>query len=146
MLSNINNRNRNDTHIGLSEHTSTYFSNNIDNHQPDQQLNHRTNESSNSKGWSSDTIQTTIVDSKDDLYAEDDLGFDPFHETQKALAEMLESESKLQNIYSSSQSPPNFSNATSQQQIVTNVIHQINTSSQHQSSTTNGTGSGMPNL
>ena len=50
MLSNINNRNRNDTHIGLSEHTSTYFSNNIDNHQPDQQLNHRTNESSNSKG------------------------------------------------------------------------------------------------
>ena len=25
---------------------------------------------------------------------EDDLGFDPFHETQKALAEMLESESK----------------------------------------------------
>ena len=50
MLSNINNRNRNDTHIGLSEHTSTYFSNNIDNHQPEQQLNHRTNESSNSKG------------------------------------------------------------------------------------------------
>ena len=59
---------------------------------------------------------------------------------------MLESESKLQNIYSSSQSPQNFSNPTSQQQIVTSVNHQINTSSQHQSSTTNGTGSGMPNL
>ena len=101
---------------------------------------------SSSKGWSSDTIQTTIVDSKDDLYAEDDLGFDPFHETQKALAEMLESESKLQNIYSSSQSPPNFSNATSQQQIVTNVIHQSNNSSQHQNSNTNGTGNGMPHL
>ena len=33
---------------------------------------------------------------KDDLFEEDDLGFDPFHETQKALAEMLESESKQQ--------------------------------------------------
>ena len=31
-----------------------------------------------------------------DLFEEDDLGFDPFHETQKALAEMLESESKVQ--------------------------------------------------
>jgi hypothetical protein len=30
----------------------------------------------------------------DDLFGEDDLGFDPFHETQKALAEMIESESK----------------------------------------------------
>ncbi len=30
----------------------------------------------------------------DDLFEEDDLGFDPFHETQKALAEMIESESK----------------------------------------------------
>ena len=51
MLSNINNRNRNDGNIGLSEHTSTYFSNNIDNHQPEQQLSHRTNEgNSNSKG------------------------------------------------------------------------------------------------
>jgi len=30
------------------------------------------------------------------LFAEDDLGFDPFHETQKALAEMIESESKQQ--------------------------------------------------
>ena len=59
---------------------------------------------------------------------------------------MLESESKLQNICSSSQSPQNLSNPTSQQQIVTSVNHQINTSSQHQSSTTNGTSSGMPNL
>jgi hypothetical protein len=32
--------------------------------------------------------------SNDDLFGEDDLGFDPFHETQKALAEMIESESK----------------------------------------------------
>ncbi len=31
-----------------------------------------------------------------DLSEEDDLGFDPFHETQKALAEMLETESKQQ--------------------------------------------------
>ena len=30
-----------------------------------------------------------------DLFEEDDLGFDPFHETQKALAEMLETESKV---------------------------------------------------
>ena len=51
ILGNINNRNRNDGNIGLSEHASTYFSNNIDNHQPEQQLNHRTNEgNSNSKG------------------------------------------------------------------------------------------------
>ena len=51
ILANINNRNRYDGNIGLSEHASTYFSNNIDNHQPEQQLNHRTNEgNSNSKG------------------------------------------------------------------------------------------------
>ena len=52
LLSNINNRNRGDGTIGISEHTSTYFSNNIDNHQPEhQQLSHRTNEgNSNSKG------------------------------------------------------------------------------------------------
>jgi len=36
------------------------------------------------------------TESKDDLFGEDDLGFDPFHETQKALAEMLESESQWQ--------------------------------------------------
>ena len=52
LLSNINNRNRGDGTIGISEHTSTYFSNNVDNHQPEhQQLSHRTNEgNSNSKG------------------------------------------------------------------------------------------------
>ncbi|CAB4064896.1 CNOT4 [Lepeophtheirus salmonis] len=51
--------------------------------------------------WSPSSI---IEESKDivhhstddeDVEEEDELGFDPFHETQKALAEMLESESKL---------------------------------------------------
>merc|ERR1719414_805017 len=80
---------------------------------------------------------SSIKDSyKADLFEEDDLGFDPFHETQKALAEMLESESKQQQQQQQQQSPPNFSNATSQQQIVTNVIHQSNNSSQHQNSNT----------
>ena len=52
LLSNINNRNRGDGTIGISEHASSYFSNNLDNHQPEnQQLSHRTNEgNSNSKG------------------------------------------------------------------------------------------------
>ena len=59
---------------------------------------------------------------------------------------MLESESKLQNIYSSSQSPQSFSNQTSQQQTVTNVSHHVNSSSQHQNNSSNSTGSGMPNL
>merc|ERR1711988_2018276 len=56
---------------------------------------------------------------KADLFEEDDLGFDPFHETQKALAEMLESESKQQqqqqqqqqqhrHLYQQQQSAPPF--------------------------------------
>ena len=52
MLSNINSsRIRVDGSLGISEQTP-YFSNNIDNHQLDQQQGHRTNESniSNSKG------------------------------------------------------------------------------------------------
>lgn len=44
-------------------------------------------------GWGSSSIKDNNS-YKADLYEEDDLGFDPFHETQKALAEMLESESK----------------------------------------------------
>ena len=44
------------------------------------------------------------TESKDDLFGEDDLGFDPFHETQKALAEMLESESNQQ--WQPSPTPP----------------------------------------
>lgn len=31
-----------------------------------------------------------------DVKADDDLGFDPFHETQKALAELMENEMQLQ--------------------------------------------------
>ena len=54
ILSNINNsRNRGDGTLGISEQTSSYFSNNLDNLQLDQQQSsHRTNESnsSNSKG------------------------------------------------------------------------------------------------
>jgi hypothetical protein len=54
MLSNINsNRIRADGSLGISDQTTSYFSNNLDNHQLDQQqLGHRTNESntSNSKG------------------------------------------------------------------------------------------------
>ena len=63
---------------------------------------------------------SSIKDSyKADLFEEDDLGFDPFHETQKALAEMLESESKQQqqqqqqqqqhrHLYQQQQSAPPF--------------------------------------
>merc|ERR1719264_319192 len=83
--------------MNIVDQTSSYFSN-INNLQSDQQQQiNRTNVSSvgSSKGWPSSEVQQTTV-SNDDLYAEDDLGFDPFHETQKALAEMLESESKLQ--------------------------------------------------
>ena len=54
MLSNINSsRIRTDGSLGISEHTTSYFSNNLDNHQLDQQQQgHRTNESNNcnSKG------------------------------------------------------------------------------------------------
>jgi len=150
MLSNINSsRNRGDGNLGISEQTSSYFTNNIDNLQLDQQQQiNCTNGSSvsNSKGWPSSEVQQT-VDSKDDLYAEDDLGFDPFHETQKALAEMLESESKLQDIYTSSQSPQSFSlNQTSQQHTMGNVNHQVSGPSLQQSSSLNSIGSGMPNL
>lgn len=34
--------------------------------------------------------------SSDTMKADDDLGFDPFHETQKALAELLEDEMQVQ--------------------------------------------------
>jgi hypothetical protein len=98
-------------------------------------------------GWpSSDQLQPVVSDSKDELYAEDDLGFDPFHETQKALAEMLESESKLQNIYNSSQSPQNFSSNITSQQTLENVNHQVNGPSYNQSSSPHSNGGGMPNL
>ena len=53
MLSNINSsRIRADGNLGISEHTTSYFSNNLDNHQLDQQQQGRTNETnnSNSKG------------------------------------------------------------------------------------------------
>ena len=60
---------------------------------------------------------------------------------------MLESESKLQDIYTSSQSPQSFSsNPTSQQQTMGNVNHQVNGSSQQQTSNSNSVGSGVPNL
>lgn len=35
-------------------------------------------------------------DAGSDVKADDDLGFDPFHETQKALAELLEDEMQVQ--------------------------------------------------
>ena len=35
-------------------------------------------------------------ESGSDLKADDDLGFDPFHETQKALAELMENEMQIQ--------------------------------------------------
>lgn len=44
------------------------------------------------------TSSATSVATKSttDFFGEDDLGFDPFHETQKALAEMLETETQQQ--------------------------------------------------
>merc|ERR1719242_1362007 len=144
ILSNLGSaRNRADT---STEQAPSYFSNNLDNIQNDQQQQvHRTNESSNR--WSSSDVQQVTGDSRDDLFAEDDLGFDPFHETQKALAEMLESESKLQNIYTTSPSPHSFtSNQSSQQQTPGNLSHQLNGPSQHPTSSPNNTSNGMPNL
>ena len=41
-------------------------------------------------GW----LDSSDLKISNNFLEEDDLGFDPFHETQKALAEMLESESK----------------------------------------------------
>lgn len=35
-------------------------------------------------------------DAGSDVKADDDLGFDPFHETQKALAELMENEMQIQ--------------------------------------------------
>lgn len=35
-------------------------------------------------------------DASSDVKADDDLGFDPFHETQKALAELMENELQIQ--------------------------------------------------
>merc|ERR1719264_192113 len=134
--------------MNIVDQTSSYFSN-INNLQSDQQQQiNRTNVSSvgSSKGWPSSEVQQTTV-SNDDLYAEDDLGFDPFHETQKALAEMLESESKLQNIYTTSPSPHSFtSNQSSQQQTAGNLTHQLNGPSQHPTSSPSNTSNGMPNL
>lgn len=43
----------------------------------------------------------SLLANDDDGFGEDDLGFDPFHETQKALAEMIESESKQVTFFTS---------------------------------------------
>jgi hypothetical protein len=43
--------------------------------------------------WNGTTVNNSSTPPPD-FTEEDDLGFDPFHETQKALAEMLETESK----------------------------------------------------
>ena len=60
---------------------------------------------------------------------------------------MLESESKLQNIYTTSPSPHSFtSNQSSQQQTAGNLSHQLNGPSQHPTSSPNNTSNGMPNL
>merc|ERR1719273_576000 len=59
---------------------------------------------------------------------------------------MLESESKLQNIYNSSQSPQMFSSNQTTQQTLGSANHQVNGPSHNQSSSPNSNGSGMPNL
>jgi len=52
---------------------------------------HLTNNQPQDSGWSERDVKISV---SNNFLEEDDLGFDPFHETQKGLADLLESESK----------------------------------------------------
>lgn len=88
----------------------------LDHRRTSETLNEMKQHENCDSGWGLQTNNSIKDYNKADLFEEDDLGFDPFHETQKALAEMLESESKAaqqqqqqqRHLYQHQQSAPPF--------------------------------------